>query len=109
MTEGSYGPFLIWVTKKGSNKGLPDLSGGSGNQNFFFNRLHTCWISFIRSCSAPILLPINRFIILQKFTTPMFSCIYAIKQRVHDLSLIHISEPTRRTPISYAVFCLKKK
>src|SRR5665647_3728932 len=28
---------------------------------------------------------------------------------VQDLSLIHISEPTRRTPISYAVFCLKKK
>src|SRR5680860_1009705 len=26
-----------------------------------------------------------------------------------DLSLIHISEPTRRTPISYAVFCLKQK
>src|SRR5680860_1812974 len=26
---------------------------------------------------------------------------------VEDLSLIHISEPTRRTPISYAVFCLK--
>ena len=24
-------------------------------------------------------------------------------------SLIHISEPTRRTPTSYAVFCLKKK
>ena len=28
---------------------------------------------------------------------------------VIELSLIHISEPTRRTPISYAVFCLKKK
>src|SRR5680860_1762771 len=28
---------------------------------------------------------------------------------MHRLSLIHISEPTRRTPISYAVFCLKKK
>ena len=28
---------------------------------------------------------------------------------VCELSLIHISEPTRRTPISYAVFCLKKK
>src|SRR5680860_1517467 len=28
---------------------------------------------------------------------------------IRDLSLIHISEPTRRTPISYAVFCLKKK
>src|SRR5664279_3031614 len=24
-----------------------------------------------------------------------------------ELSLIHISEPTRRTPTSYAVFCLK--
>src|SRR5680860_1145289 len=30
-------------------------------------------------------------------------------QAVEPLSLIHISEPTRRTPISYAVFCLKKK
>ena len=28
---------------------------------------------------------------------------------IPELSLIHISEPTRRTPISYAVFCLKKK
>ena len=26
-----------------------------------------------------------------------------------DLSLIHISEPTRPERISYAVFCLKKK
>src|SRR5665647_1230446 len=30
-------------------------------------------------------------------------------QTIRTLSLIHISEPTRRTPISYAVFCLKKK
>ena len=28
---------------------------------------------------------------------------------VLSLSLIHISEPTRRRGISYAVFCLKKK
>src|SRR5665647_873163 len=28
---------------------------------------------------------------------------------IEYMSLIHISEPTRRTPISYAVFCLKKK
>src|SRR5665647_2555468 len=27
------------------------------------------------------------------------------QQTLFDLSLIHISEPTRRTPISYAVFC----
>ena len=30
-------------------------------------------------------------------------------KKLFYLSLIHISEPTRRTPISYAVFCLKKK
>ena len=34
---------------------------------------------------------------------------HAIGQAAINLSLIHISEPTRRTPISYAVFCLKKK
>src|SRR5678809_1707888 len=28
---------------------------------------------------------------------------------VYQLSLIHISEPTRQAEISYAVFCLKKK
>src|SRR5665647_2359750 len=31
-----------------------------------------------------------------------------VNNQVIMLSLIHISEPTRRTPISYAVFCLKK-
>src|SRR5450756_505430 len=30
-------------------------------------------------------------------------------QQNQDLSLIHISEPTRLGMISYAVFCLKKK
>ena len=33
----------------------------------------------------------------------------AVMGSTATLSLIHISEPTRRTPISYAVFCLKKK
>src|SRR5680860_1081330 len=35
--------------------------------------------------------------------------IEVLEEGLRDLSLIHISEPTRRTPISYAVFCLKKK
>src|SRR5665647_908044 len=35
---------------------------------------------------------------LQAAGTPQLSVVL-------DLSLIHISEPTRRTPISYAVFC----
>src|SRR5680860_1314508 len=29
-----------------------------------------------------------------------------LMNELEELSLIHISEPTRRTPISYAVFCL---
>ena len=33
----------------------------------------------------------------------------SVRDKCMNLSLIHISEPTRRTPISYAVFCLKKK
>src|SRR5665213_4128484 len=32
-----------------------------------------------------------------------------LRHRAPDLSLIHISEPTRQAEISYAVFCLKKK
>ena len=33
----------------------------------------------------------------------------ALVRKAIDLSLIHISEPTRLGMISYAVFCLKKK
>src|SRR5665647_3623131 len=36
-------------------------------------------------------------------------CVVGVVGPFGKLSLIHISEPTRRTPISYAVFCLKKK
>ena len=39
-----------------------------------------------------------------------YSSLLGFMDRIfQNLSLIHISEPTRRTPISYAVFCLKKK
>ena len=43
---------------------------------------------------------------------PNFRILESVLKSIEDskyLSLIHISEPTRRTPISYAVFCLKKK
>src|SRR5450756_2903151 len=33
----------------------------------------------------------------------------AVEGNIENLSLIHISEPTRLGMISYAVFCLKKK
>src|SRR5665647_48119 len=41
--------------------------------------------------------------------TDVIVCDGFVGNVVLKLSLIHISEPTRRTPISYAVFCLKKK
>ena len=39
----------------------------------------------------------------------LFKLTDGITEYVHELSLIHISEPTRQAEISYAVFCLKKK
>ena len=40
--------------------------------------------------------------------------LWIVQQKIYrfndlELSLIHISEPTRLLSISYAVFCLKKK
>ena len=43
------------------------------------------------------------------FYTAAMTDVIAYIDTAHDLSLIHISEPTRRYAISYAVFCLKKK
>ena len=48
------------------------------------------------------------FFLVNGSTCGLLAAISAATRR-GDLSLIHISEPTRRTPISYAVFCLKKK
>src|SRR5665648_425467 len=45
-------------------------------------------------------------ILLGRYLSPPF--VKLIKE-VKDISLIHISEPTRLGMISYAVFCLKKK
>ena len=42
----------------------------------------------------------------RKFLGPVFE---SATYTVTNLSLIHISEPTRPLYISYAVFCLKKK
>src|SRR5665647_3881242 len=45
---------------------------------------------------------------MRKHLSVALHCAICFGSTLH-LSLIHISEPTRRTPISYAVFCLKKK
>ena len=48
-------------------------------------------------------------LVADEYTSATFCSFCGNPTLVEDLSLIHISEPTRRTPISYAVFCLKKK
>src|SRR5664279_6216353 len=52
----------------------------------------------------------GKLAVLERYNLKVWAISNHLKgQAVCDLSLIHISEPTRRTPISYAVFCLKKK
>src|SRR5674476_1532939 len=54
--------------------------------------------------SKGLLSLMNIVLIVVPLICIIFSTIY-----VYNLSLIHISEPTRQAEISYAVFCLKKK
>eukprot|EP00658_Telonema_sp_P-2_P014059 TRINITY_DN15332_c0_g1_i4.p1 TRINITY_DN15332_c0_g1~~TRINITY_DN15332_c0_g1_i4.p1 ORF type:complete len:121 (+),score=19.00 TRINITY_DN15332_c0_g1_i4:252-614(+) len=51
---------------------------------------------------VPTGVPSNPFAIVRTLTSVTLKPLY-------NLSLIHISEPTRLLSISYAVFCLKKK
>ena len=44
-----------------------------------------------------------------EYSEKPMAIILDVDETVLDLSLIHISEPTRLRRISYAVFCLKKK
>src|SRR5680860_25020 len=44
-----------------------------------------------------VIYPLNNLVSPDMMGTP--------EAEMDELSLIHISEPTRRTPISYAVFC----
>src|SRR5664279_4079879 len=61
-------------------------------------------IALIGSVARPLRREVPRFAPYKQLRVPI-----AHECKDVDLSLIHISEPTRRTPISYAVFCLKKK
>src|SRR5678810_594023 len=47
--------------------------------------------------------------LLLHFYEPDDGTLYFDERAARELSLIHISEPTRQAEISYAVFCLKKK
>src|SRR5665647_3917928 len=68
---------------------------------------HLFCIPFFNTQAMPMCLKLNGNRELDGWGTriPSQTRVEALKY----LTLIHISEPTRRTPISYAVFCLKKK
>src|SRR5674476_368878 len=87
-------------------KGLLDQPALSGHSDQGFNRVFTAggvtqivsalWLLFD---AAPH----------QKRPRPTILFRQWHQRPVVELSLIHISEPTRQAEISYAVFCLKKK
>eukprot|EP01016_Furgasonia_blochmanni_P040156 TRINITY_DN5093_c0_g1_i4.p1 TRINITY_DN5093_c0_g1~~TRINITY_DN5093_c0_g1_i4.p1 ORF type:complete len:334 (+),score=68.17 TRINITY_DN5093_c0_g1_i4:77-1078(+) len=69
-------------------------------EDFFAKQTVVQYICFRRICLQLRYFCVDAFFV----DISLFAC-----GCVYNLSLIHISEPTRRTPISYAVFCLKKK
>ena len=80
------------------------------------------WVGSIISVLITIIISIFTLGILEGWKIIFVSLVYLIgvqaitiiihlplNRRIQNLSLIHISEPTRLLSISYAVFCLKKK
>src|SRR5665647_3798604 len=84
-------PCAVFSPKFGGGSGASGAGGGGRGSGQ--RQVHRCWGGTLaRTASACMPQPDQ-----------------VILPQVEHLSLIHISEPTRRTPISYAVFCLKKK
>src|SRR5665647_338497 len=82
-------------------------------QGFFYRlqSLYTiknlCWAYvFIAQTSIAEMVITIDFEKCVQFSNDHPTCSIATVDGDQPLSLIHISEPTRRTPISYAVFCL---
>ena len=62
-------------------------------------------VEFVSCCKFSLWISVSCFYYHQYYTGTQLTGSVTL----NDLSLIHISEPTRRYAISYAVFCLKKK
>ena len=78
--------------------------------NLILHTLVSQHIDRLRSCTdAPKGLCPDTLDKVQLLLAELLVHFCGILAAINILSLIHISEPTRRTPISYAVFCLKQK
>src|SRR5664279_6070888 len=98
---------IVAITGSNGKTTTTTLAGeiieASGRETLVGGNIGTPAISFVGSATDDtwIVLEVSSF---QLETIETFHSKIAV---VLNLSLIHISEPTRRTPISYAVFCLK--
>ena len=87
------------------------------NRRFFARRSYNLYSDVQRGENVVVEIPVQagekhfKYEQKVKLVNPkLYGRGYAIGDVGHtDLSLIHISEPTRLRRISYAVFCLKKK
>src|SRR5680860_1807322 len=75
----------------------------------FFQDLGERWGSVVGDSVSAYVKELDDRYVLPMYRRQPLEIVGAEGTEVVGLSLIHISEPTRRTPISYAVFCLKKK
>src|SRR5450756_2812009 len=91
------------VAREGAHKVLLIAGGGSIRENGVYQAVtQSLSVSGINVVEAWGVRPNPELALAQQLVQ------IAREQQV-DLSLIHISEPTRLGMISYAVFCLKKK
>src|SRR5664279_2854581 len=109
---GIIGPLICWLTRRDESSWVN--INGKASLNFQLSMLLYMFLA-IPLCFIIIGIPIIVILGTIKVVCVIIASVKAPKGElfryplVIPLSLIHISEPTRRTPISYAVFCLQKK
>src|SRR5450756_899824 len=90
----------------------PPCQGGG---EFKGNRLAGFWVACCRIVHSHLRGRLHVFVSLytqrlaERIAGRKIRALFRKARAAYNLSLIHISEPTRLGMISYAVFCLKKK
>src|SRR5450756_2992826 len=95
------GPMVGFVDRLAS--GSPEPGGGAASAAVA--ALGAALVSMV----ANLTVGKEKYADVQDRITELLDASEKARRELQDLSLIHISEPTRLGMISYAVFCLKKK
>eukprot|EP01016_Furgasonia_blochmanni_P034359 TRINITY_DN369_c0_g1_i4.p1 TRINITY_DN369_c0_g1~~TRINITY_DN369_c0_g1_i4.p1 ORF type:complete len:112 (-),score=6.91 TRINITY_DN369_c0_g1_i4:14-349(-) len=93
---------------------MPDINSARRVQEQIITQrglifLYTQYTTTTHIYIYPQTIPLTEKFVRSMYLHVLFAQLNLFSETIGNLSLIHISEPTRRTPISYAVFCLKKK